>query len=288
MKIAIINNFNGHFEVFGYLMYLFNKNHNITLFYDSNDKYKYISFFEDHFGKVEKQKLESLDKNYQKFNKIFVITMNYGVPSYFSEIKNKTYGIIHVYHRKTGHIDNYISLYPRQKKEFERKSKNKIFYYTFPFYDIPKCNTIFSKKKYILQIGTFWDDDDDFKNFKKNVKYQIIHFTRRRNRDIKKDMYTLSKYLQNTVFILGRKTWNYEYIYTGSLTLSFSFNVPIILPEFKQKEYGVPCITFKEKYSELIDYINNVNIDVYNNLLLDMENIKQKEIEKNRKLFNLQ
>jgi len=138
-----------------------------------------------------------------------------------------------------------------------------------------------------LQIGTLWDDDDDLKNFEKNVKYEIIYFSKRKNKGINTDMFTLSKYLQNSIFILGRKTWHYEYSYTGSLTLSFSFNVPIILPEFKQKEYDLPCVTFKENYCELIDYINNVNIDEYNTLLQNMDDIKNKEIDKNKKLFEL-
>ena len=97
----------------------------------------------------------------------------------------------------------------------------------------------------------------------------------------------MSKYLQNSLFILGRKTWHYGHSYSGSITLSYSFNVPIILPEFKQKEYDLPCITFKEKYCELIDYINNINVDEYNNLLKKMEHIKNKEIENNKKLFEL-
>jgi len=119
MNIAILNDANGHFEVFGYLMYLFNKNHNITLFYNSADLNKYIPFFEDHFGKVEKQKLECLNKSYEKYDKIFVITMNKGVPKFFDNIKNKTYGIIHAYHRKAFYIDNYIALYPTQKKRLK-------------------------------------------------------------------------------------------------------------------------------------------------------------------------
>jgi len=207
----------------------------------------------------------------------------------FNEIKDITYGIIHAHHRKSSFIDKYITLYPNQMKEFKKiiNDPNKKFYCTIPFYSISINNIPFEEKKYILSIGTLWDNDDDLKLFKKNIKYEIIYFSKRKNKDIPKDMFTLNKYLQNSIFILGRKTWHYPYAYSGSLGLSFSFNIPIILPEFKQKEYELPCITFKENYCELIDYINNINVDEYNTLLKNMDHIKNKEIEKNKKIFEL-
>lgn len=291
MKIAIFNDYKGHYEVFGYLMYLF-KDHNISLFFDHDvsciDKFNYIDFFETHFGKVEKQKLECFNSCYKTYDKIFVITMTNEVPIFFNDIKDKTYGILHAYHRKSSIIDNYITLYPRQMEEFKKliQNPNKHYSYTFPFYSIPN-NTNFSDKKYIIQVGMLWDDDDDLKEFEKNIKYKIIYFARGKNKDIKKDISTMSKYLQNSLFILGRKTWHYPYAYSGALTLSYSFNVPIILPEFKKDEYELPCVTFKENYCELIDYINNINVDEYNTLLQSMDDIKNKEIDKNKKLFEL-
>ena len=171
-------------------------------------------------------------------------------------------------------------------EEFKiNKSSKNIF--TFPFYNIINDNIPLKEKKYILQIGTLWDDDDDLKKFEKSIKYEIIYFSRKKRKGVNSDMDTLSKYLQKSIFILGRKTWHYPYAYTGSLGLSFSFNVPIILPEFKQKEYKLPCITFKENYCELIDYINNVNVDEYNTFLQNMDDIKNKEIKHNKKLFEL-
>jgi hypothetical protein len=288
MNIAILNDSNGHFEMFGYLMFLFNKKHTITVFYN-NDRYNYIKFFETQFGNVKKEKLETFNNCFNKFNKVFVITMNNYLMKSFNEIKDITYGIIHAHHRKSSFIDNYITLYPKQMKEFKKISNdpNKKFYCTIPFYNISINNIPFEKKIYILYIGNLWDDDDDLKLFEKNIKYEIIYFTKRKNKGISRDMFTLNKYLQNSIFILGRKTWHYPYAYTGSLGLSFSFNVPIILPEFKQKEYKLPCITFKENYCELIDYINTINIDDYNKLLKNMDNIKDQEIEKNKKLFEL-
>jgi hypothetical protein len=287
MNIAIFNNFRGHFEVFGYLMDLF-KNHNITLFYDSFDTYNDIGFFETHFGKVEKQQLECFNNCFKTYDKIFVITMNNELPIFFNDIKDKTYGILHAYHRKSSYIDNYITLYPSQMKTFKEliNDTNKKYSYTFPFYNIPNNNSKFSDKKYILYVGALWEDDD-LKEFETNIKYEIIYFTKRKTKGIKRDIFTLSKYLQNSLFILGRKTWNYPYSYSGSLTLSYSFNVPIILPKFKQNEYDLPCVTFKENYCELIDYINNINIDEYNTLLQNMDVIKNKEIDNNKKLFEL-
>jgi hypothetical protein len=285
MNIAIYNSINGHLEVIGYLLEIF-KDHNITLFYNDNDIYQYVNYFEMLFGKIKKNNINDFITQYKKYDKVYVITMTKDLPSIFQNIKSKTFGIIHAYHRKSPYIQNYIALYPFQMNEFKKKinDKSKKFYYTFPFYSVPN-NIKFSEKKYILQIGTLWDDDDDLKNFEKNIKYQIIYFTKRKNKDIKRDMITMSKYLEKSLFILGRKTWHYPYSFTGSLSLSYSFNVPIILPEFKQKEYNLPCITFKNNYSELINNINNINIDDYNKLLNNMNIAKNKEIEKSKKLL---
>ena len=278
MNIAIINDFNGHLEVIGYIIYLFNKNNNITIFYKS-DIYNYINFFEKYFGVIEKKPIAELNEICSNFDKIFVITMNNPIPEYFKEIKHKIYGFLHAYHRKSPLIDNYITFYPHQMKEFKKliNDTNKQYFCTYPFYKIPNTNK-FSEKKYILQVGTLWDDDDDLKEFERNIKYKIIYFTKRKNKGINRDMFTLKEYLQNSLFILGRKTWHYPHAFTGSLSLAFSFNVPIILPEFKQKEYMLPCITFTEKYCELIDYINNIDVDDYNKLLKSMDNIKDQEI----------
>ena len=238
MNIAILNDNSGHFEMFGYLMYLFNKKNTITVFYN-NDCYNYINFFETQFGKVKKEKLESFNNCFNKFNKVFVITMNNYSMQSFNEIKDITYGIIHAYHRKSSFINNYITLYPKQMKEFKKIINNprKKFYCTLPFYNISTNNIPLKEKKYILYIGHLWDNDDDLKKFEKSIKYEIIYFSRRKNKDISKYMFTLNKYLQNSIFILQKKTWHYPYAYTGSLGLAFSFNIPIILPEFKQKEY---------------------------------------------------
>ena len=285
MNIAIYNSINGHFEVIGYLLEIF-KDHNITLYYNETDVYQYVNYFEMLFGKIKKRTINDFVKKYVNYDKVYVITMTADLPGIFQNIKSKTFGIIHAYHRKSPYIENYIALYPFQMNEFKKKinDRSKKFNYTFPFYNVPN-DINFSEKKYILQIGALWDDDDDLKNFEKKINYEIIYFTRRKNKDIEKDMFTMSKYLEKSIFILGRKTWHYPYAFSGSLSLSYSFNVPIILPEFKQKEYNLPCITFKENYSELIDYINNINIDDYNKLLKNMNTIKNNEIEKNKQLL---
>jgi hypothetical protein len=294
MKIALYNSFNGHFEVIGYIMELFSKDNNsITLYHNNGDRFGYIDYFEELFGKINKISIDDFKNSYKNYDIIFFITMTIDIPSYISDIKDKTYGILHVSSRRSKYINNYISLYPYKKnKTVQKLLKTNNFNYTFPFYNAPSAKN-FSDRKYILQIGVLWDNDDDLKNFQKNINYEIIYFSRKSKSfssqlDCRsRDMFLMSKYLQNSLFILGRKTWHYPYAYTGSLTLSFSFNVPIILPEFKQKEYNVPCVTFKENYSELIDYINNINVDDYNNLLKKMNDVKEKEIQHNRENFNL-
>ena len=286
-KIALVNLFGGHTEVFGYLIEIFKKkNYEITYIYKnelSKDRFKYIQYFESLYGNIEKKTINEFSNIYNDFNKIIFITMTADVPGYIQNVKEKTYGIVHVFHRKSPYICNYISLFPNQRIEFNKKIKNKNFNYTFPFYNTPKI--IDKDFKYILYIGSILDNDDDIKYFQKNIKYKLIFFNNK-NRSIKSDMFNMVDYFKNTLFILGKKTYNYPYLYSGSITLSFSFNIPIILPEFKKEEYNIPCISFKEKYSELIDYINNINNDDYNNLLKNMENFKDNEINKNLDFFN--
>ena len=117
MNIAIYNNFKGHNELYGYLMYLF-KNENITLFYHS-DIFNYIGFFENHFGKIEKQNINSFKNCFEKYDKIFVITMTSDLPGIFKNIQSNTYGIIHSHNRKSPFIKNYITLYPSQMIQYK-------------------------------------------------------------------------------------------------------------------------------------------------------------------------
>ena len=281
MKIALYNSDNGHHEVFGFLIELF-KEHSISIFYNS-DRFGYINYFESiNNKKLKHYSCDNLVNRHNRYDIIFVITMTSDLPGFFSTIKNKVYGFLHAHHRKSPYIDNYITLYPNQMIQFKQKIRDnsKNFKYMFPFYNTP--NKIqFTNRKYILQIGNFFDNDKDFENFKTNVNYEIILFTKGQRNGIKRDMRTTEEYLNNALFILGRKTWHYDHSFTGSLTLAYSFNVPIILPKFKQQEYDVPCVTFNTEYSELIDYINNIDEYSYNKLLDEMNTKKKEEIKHN-------
>jgi hypothetical protein len=286
MQIALVNLFKGHTEVFGYLMEIYNKNgSDITYFYkDDNciDYYKYIKYFELLFGNINKKNIQELEMSYQQYDIIIFITMTVDVPGYIIH-HNKKYGIIHNSSRKSPYINNYIGLYPNQKKNFEKIIKNKLFSYTYPFYNTPKI--INKEYKYIMYIGNVLDNDTDIINFKNNIKYELIFFNNR-NKNIKNnDMEELVKYLEKTLFILGKKTYNYDNTYSGSVTISYSYNIPIILQKSKLDEYGIDGIGFENNYSELIDYVNNLDFNEYNNLLTIMNNFKQQEIIKNEKFF---
>lgn len=66
MKIALINLFKGHTEVFGYLLEIYNQQNNtITYFYKDNDNidfYGYINYFEKIYGNIEKKNIIELEK----------------------------------------------------------------------------------------------------------------------------------------------------------------------------------------------------------------------------------
>lgn len=280
-KIALYNSAGGHNEVMGYLIEMF-KDHSIKIFYN-NDKFGYISYFKTIFECIDTQviPIDNFKNNYETFDKIFIITMTNNLPQYILNVQHKTYGIIHTASRRSPYIINYITLFPNQLNYFKKciKDDTKQYYSTFPFYNVPTNNS-FSNKKYILQIGSLWDNDEDLHVFEKSINYEIVYFTKGQKK-INRNMNTISKYLQNSAFILGRKTWNYAHAFTGSLALAFSFNVPIILPKFKQKEYNIPCITFDETYCELIDFVNTFNVDEYNKLKTQMNDFKEQEIKNN-------
>lgn len=281
MKIALYNNFAGHFEIIGFLIELF-RNHKITIF-SNCDRFGNIQYYQFLFNTTVKNKtIENFEDKYLSYDKIFVITMDASIPLFLTHVKDRTYGFLHIYNRRSNYIDNYITLYPSQLEFFKEKINNttKNFIYTYPFYNI-NSRPIFNERKYILQIGTLYDNDEDLAYFEKNIKYEIIYFTRGKY-SVPRDMATVGHYLKNSLFILGRKSWQRSYSFTGSLLLAYSHNVPIILPETKQKEYNLPCITFKEKYSELIDYINNFNEEDYQKLSDRMEEIKLKIIDENK------
>ena len=288
-KVALINLFKGHTEVFGYLIEIYKKNnYEITYFYKDNlsiDFYGYINYFETLYGNIKKKQINEFENIYKQFDIIIYITMTADIPEFISNHSN-VYGIIHSSGRKSSYIKNYISLYPNQMNSFFKIMKNKLFTYTYPFYN----TTLITNKeyKYILYIGNPLDNDEDILNFKNNIKYELIFF-HNKNKNIKnKDISSLIKYLEKTIFILGKKTYWYEDSYSGSVTISYSFNIPIILQKNKLNEYEIDGISFENNYSELIDYVNNVDFNKYNNLLTKMNNFKKKEIIKNENfLLNL-
>jgi hypothetical protein len=287
MKLALLNLFKGHTEVFGYLIEIF-KEHDITYYYKDNDNidlYGYINYFEKIYGCIGKKNVIEFEKNYQQYDIILFITMTVDVPA-FIQNHRFVYGIIHCSSRKSPYINNYITLYHNQMENFKKIIKNKSFSYTYPFYNTPKF--INKEYKYILYIGNQLDNDDDIINFKNNIKYELVFFNNI-NKDLhNKDMQELEKYLEKTVFILGKKTYYYNNSYSGSVTLSYSFNIPIILKKDKLEEYGIDGIGFEYNYSELINYVNNINFDDYDKLLNKMNEFKQNQIEKNKKfLLNL-
>ena len=281
-KVALINLFKGHTEVFGYLIEIYKKNnYEITYFYKDNsivDSYGYINYFETLYGIIEKKQITELENIYKQFNIIIFITMTVDIPGYICNHSN-VYGIIHNSSRKSPYINNYITLYPNLMNNFLKIMKNKLFTYAYPFYNTPL--TINKEYKYILYIGNPLDNDEDILNFKNNIKYELIFFNNKNKNLVNKDMNTLVKYLEKTIFILGKKTYYYEDSYSGSVTISYSFNIPMILQQNKLNEYEIHGIGFENNYSELIDYVNNVDFNEYNNLLTKMNNFKKQEIIKN-------
>lgn len=281
-KVALINLFKGHTEVFGYLIEIYKKNnYEITYFYKDNlsiDFYGYVNYFEMLYGNIEKKQINEFENIYKQFDIVIFITMTCDIPNYITEHSN-VYSIIHNSGRKSPYIKNYIALYPNQMNNFKKIMKNKLFTCTYPFYNTPSIAN--KEYKYILYIGNLLDNDDDIINFKNNVKYELIFFNNRNKNINSKNMNSLVKYLEKTIFILGKKTYHYKNSYSGSVTISYSFNIPIILQQNKLNEYEIDGISFENNYSELINYVNNVDFNEYNNLLTKMNNFKKQEIAKN-------
>ena len=119
---------------------------------------------------------------------------------------------------------------------------------------------------------------------KTKLNYNIINLAER-DCKLDKSCSNMVELLKKTKFLIGKKTYYYPYSYTGSVTLSLSFNIPLILIKKKADEYEIPCITFKNSYSEIVDKLNNMSDTEYNKICTDIKEFRTKQIDINKKIF---
>ena len=290
-KIALINPLDFHYEIIGGLCEIY-KNYEISLFQNMNrkkDKYEYIKFFELLFNiKIHKKDINDIKKNQNNYEKIFVITMTH-MDYNLIEYNDNVYGFIHSFNRRNPYINNIITLFPNAitgAKQNILDKHNKINYNSFfPLYNYPNFNVNFNEKNKILSIGIIYKED--FINIEKlnnNSNLEVIILKGRKCK-LDKSCFNMVELLKKTKFILAKQTYIYPLSYTGSVTISLSFNIPLILIKKKADEYNIPCITFENNISEIIDKLNNMDENEYNKICNDIEKFRNNQIQINRKTF---
>lgn len=129
------------------------------------------------------------------------------------------------------------------------------------------------------------------------MNYEVIFFglsfSRNKNLEklknirIEKDssLINLEKLLSETKFIIGRNCYPYEDNFSGSIAISLSYEIPIIMKQSKIDEFGIIGIGYEEYYNEVLDIINNMNDDYYNDIKNKIKDIKEINIIKNSHFF---
>ena len=286
MNIAIITNFHYHFECIGFLLELLSKNNNIYIHYN-NDSHKYIDYFQEIYNfNIENT---SCKENLDKYDLIIMLSSNDS--SFYEEAKNKTIGILHLGGKGLEkNVKNFITLWPSVKPNNDLD-----YVYTLPIYKGLKnkpTNTI----TYVGYFGKDYFDKDliefvenanftfnfiiygyDSKVIEKMKEYSNINQI---NQGISAN--ELINMINSSKFILCRR-WPYQKdnIFSGMISLGLSHNVPMILQN-KTNRADIPCIKFKDGYSSVIDKVNNISDEEYNDLKKEMDQFCDKTISENK------
>lgn len=302
-KVLIVGSFFYHLECIGFLCENL-KNYNITVFIE-NDKFDYIKYYKNIY-KI-KHISDSKKLNYNKYKYIIKLTSNDPIIdtkniNVLKKFNNKIISIVHDKDSKDL-VNNCIILCPY----FTFNNSNS--QYMFPLYN-GITNPVLNKK-YILYLGDYTQEnnDNDLVLFNNNIKdkYELIVCGYGSNRfgfnsaeylinnNIKYvqsiSMPNLLDYLNQTKYILARKWPVYKDRMSGSLPVSISHNIPLIVNIDTANDYNITdiSVTFNKNYNEVVPTIINdveynariLNLIKYKKRIIDDNNNKMKLIIKN-------
>jgi hypothetical protein len=277
MKINIIEGLGMHMICLGFLLEIF-KQHDVVL-YLRNDHHKYCDFY----------------KSIQNFETVFFQNLVLRDADLTIKLTSNDYCIDNENIVSILHLDS-------------NRNQSKKFISLTPFisglniiYLFPCYNTI-SHLSYssdtICYIGCFMKENLDYdleffiKNSNFNFKFIVSGYhnydflTKYSNVEVYRDLITvkLVEYLKESKFILSRKSPHQtDDRFSGALAWSVTLKKPIILQEKYSKLYGIPCVTFKENYSETINNIQSMSENNYVELVNNIEKFRDYNININSK-----
>jgi hypothetical protein len=307
MDICIIEPCGGHkhMECIGFLLDIF-KGLNVRVYYN-NDRYDWIKYFKQLYN-FDTENISNIIRDLDEINnckKVINLTADKFFPL-FTKINNvNKYEIHHLKHSRNK-INTVIRLVKNKETYSKKKYKQKFHCYSifegnsteFVKYEeknivmwIGWCKNIFNgiyekefkdwndKMKYKLQF--FWTGggrDNALKQLKNKVGNDNVH------RGIKSPY--LPHLLKNVKFIMIRpmcgKCYG-EQLWSGSITLALSHNIPIIIKKSYRDVVDVPGITYEENYYEVYDKINNMSDEDYKKEIDKIKKFKLEIREKERK-----
>ena len=295
-KVLIIGSFFYHLECIGFLCENF-KNFDITICIE-NDKFDYIKYYKNIYKINHVRNPKNL--NYNSYKYIIKLTSNDPVidtkdSKIVTKYNKKLISIVHDYESKDL-VNNCIILCPY----FTFRNTNS--QYIFPIYN--GITDSKSKKNYILYLGDYTqeENDTDLVLFNNNIKhkYKLVvcgygngvnrfgfnsteYLTNNGIEYIQSiSMPRLLEFLKETKYILARKWPLYKDRMSGSIPVSISHDVPLIINKDIAMDYNIQSIsvTFNKNYSETTPIILN-DVD-YETRLEKLQNYKKRIIEENK------
>ncbi len=279
-KLAIISSFKYHTDCIGFLLEIFN-DWNITTYLPRFIPFNNVGYFKTLY-RFQTKTLNAFQKDRDNFDLVVSLTSNDEIAPWF-EPDEKTVGLLHIESMESG-IKNFITISP-----YVTTPENSV--YILPIfkgrtYSGPRTDTIvyvgYLEQRYI---------DEDTLNFMKNTNYNFVFISGAKieiplpNVKVYQSLSTkkMVDILSRAKFILARKIpFQRTDRFSGSLVLGLSHRTPFIIQEKFSNDYGIPGVTFKQSYSELIDAVNSMSKDDYDNLFSQTNAFCEQKIAENK------
>lgn len=263
MKIAILSSFHYHFECCSFILEIF-KCHDIDIIITHNsDKYNHLKYYSKLYNfNIIIDNIPFSNNIITNYDIIFKLTANDNCLDH-----SKIISILHldIFPYNKCQSNKLISLSPYIKTSITK--------YIFPFFN-PILIPTSEKKKNVVFIGYMSEKElnkIDYKFIKNNndyIFYFIIYGSKKYDKLSKLNNVTIMHSVDTTVlyniinnsqFMLSRKNPNYDR-FSGLLSLSISFEIPLIIDIKTKTDYCIPGIPFINNYNE-IGLLNNIYLD---------------------------
>ena len=275
--VAIISAFPYHIECAGFLLDIFARRYEITIFTPAK-----TLGYELYFARI-------YDFQHRDISEFAINDYDYYVKLSANDKTNTP-------------TDKTISIVHAAKCDGDSKHKIKLSPYVkidaiqiLPIYEgitMPR-NEMTRRIIWIGQLEDNWIDDDMI-NFIKSVDYLftfVISTGRGRGNKMRQlpnvtvinSLKTdeMINMINDSDFMICRKIpFQYMDRYSGCITLALSHNIPMIINRKFAIDYNIPAVTFDKEYSELVEQINDCDSnqrDAYINDIIEYKKITKEE-----------